>query len=151
MKLASILFQNAFFFAGVIAQQNLTAPAGNRISALNDTESSSHGKSLVPRDDRVTWSELDDDQEVCANAEAKMVGEKMIIKRDCQKIVHRMSRRSGRWTVAGVGGGDVYAPLAYKGTCSFEVARVDDQNSDFEWVSRDRTLCFRTPRHPHLC
>lgn len=131
MKLASI-FLPTTFFAGVIAQLDRTAPAGNSINALNNTESSSHGRNLVPRDRQVTWSDLDDDQEVCANAEAKMVGEEVILKRDCQKIADHMSDRSGRWTVAGVGRGDVYATLAYKGTCSFEVARVDDQNSYFE-------------------
>lgn len=42
-----------------------------------------------------------------------------------------MTGRSGYWTVTGYGRGDVYASLVNWGTCSFEVARVDDQDLHF--------------------
>ncbi|KAK2600903.1 hypothetical protein N8I77_010403 [Diaporthe amygdali] len=135
MKLTNILLP--FLIAMVAAaQQNHSSPPDIGMNTTNST-AEDQGKDLATMNRWVEWFPLDDDQETCADAQAKEVGDMVIFKADCQRVVDYMNSRSGYWTVSGYGGGDVYAPLVNRGTCSFGVARVDGQNLYFEFGNLD--------------
>lgn len=132
MKLTSILLSTPLIAAGARAQINLPGPGENGTIVTNETASYGHGNDLATLERQVVWLPLPEDQEACAWGEAKAFGEKVILKADCLKVVDYVSGRSGLWTVTGYGRGDVYAPLFGWGTCSFDVARVDDVNLYFQ-------------------
>lgn len=132
MKLISILISTTLLAAvSAKPRQNHSSPRGKVTYTTNDITSPGYGNILAARDRQLDWLPLDEDQEACAYGEAKTIGEKVILTADCQKVVDYVTGRSGYWTVTGYGRGDVYAPLVNWGTCSFEVAQVDDQNSYF--------------------
>ncbi|KAK7715426.1 hypothetical protein SLS64_004127 [Diaporthe eres] len=106
--------------------------AEDSMAATNETASPRYGNDLATLERQVVWLPLEEDQEACAYGEAKTVGEKVVLKADCQKVVDYVSGRSGYWTVTGYGRGDLYALLFSWGTCSFDVARVDDVNLYFQ-------------------
>lgn len=132
MKLTSILLSTPLIAAGARAQRNQPGLAEDSMAATNETASPGYSNNLAAPDRQVVWLPLDEDQEACAYGEAKPVGEKVVLKADCMKVVDYVSGRSGIWTVTGYGRGDIYAPLFSWGTCSFDVARVDDLNLYFQ-------------------
>lgn len=118
--------------AGAKALQKHPRSRRDSLNVTGDIEIPGYGNDLATLDRQVEWLPLDNDQETCAYGEAKTVGEKVVLKSDCQKIVDYVSGREGFWKVTGYGRGDVYASLINRGTCSFDVARVDDQDLYFE-------------------
>ncbi|KAK7742869.1 hypothetical protein SLS63_000437 [Diaporthe eres] len=132
MKLTNILLLTPLIAAGAKAQQNHPGLAEDSMAATNETASPRYGNDLATLERQVVWLPLEEDQEACAYGEAKTVGEKVVLKADCQKVVDYVSGRSGYWTVTGYGRGDLYALLFSWGTCSFDVARVDDVNLYFQ-------------------
>lgn len=132
MKLISILLSTLLLAAtSGKPLQNHSSSRGTVTNATNDVTSTGYGNLLAARDRQVDWLPLDEDQEACAYGEAKTIGEKVILTADCRKVVDYVTGRSGYWTVTGYGRGDIYASLVNWGTCSFEVARVDDQDLYF--------------------
>lgn len=136
MKLTNILLLEPLVATGAKAHQDDPGPGENSMNVTNATASPGRvgGYSLVTRDEAVWWDDTDDDQEKCAYADAtNTIGARVILKRDCRKLANYFGGRSGFWTLSGYNwGDDVWATLAYRGTCSFAVARVDGQEAAFE-------------------
>lgn len=95
MKLISMLL-STLLLAATSAKpwQNHSSPRGNVTNATNDIVPPDYGNDLVARNREVDWLPLDEDQEACAYGEAKNVGEKVILKADCQKVVDYVTGRS---------------------------------------------------------
>ena len=136
MKLTNILLLAPLITRGTKAQQNYSGPGEIGISGTNEAASPGHasGNSLARREEGAWWDDFDDDQEKCTYADAtNTIGSRVILKRHCQRLADYFAIHPGRWVVSGWHwGDDVWAPLAYSGTCSFEVARVDGRDEDFE-------------------
>lgn len=127
------LLSSCLIAVGALAgyQQNHSEPQDNGINVGNGT-TAGQGNDLATLNGYVTWLSGDDDQEVCGNAEAKAIGSMVILKSDCQKIIDYMSSKKGYWKIEGYVRGGAYAQLVNRGTCSFEVARVDGPSLYFE-------------------
>lgn len=132
MKLTSILLSIPLITAGARAQQNHPGPRETGTIATNETASPGYGNDRAALERQIVWLPLPEDQEACAYGEAKAMGERVVKKADCQKVIDWVTGRSGLWTVTGYGEADVYALLFSWGTCSFDVARVDDINLYFQ-------------------
>ncbi|KAI3396329.1 hypothetical protein diail_12295 [Diaporthe ilicicola] len=137
MKLTNILSPSRLIAVGAVGavagyQQDNSGQKHNSINAINTTAAGQGNVLATLSNGYVTWTREDDDQESCGNAEAKAVGNLVILKSDCQQVIDYMSSRSGYWKIEGYVSGGAYAQLVNRGTCSFEVARVDEQSLYFE-------------------
>lgn len=87
MKLIDILLSTLLIAAaGAKALQKHRGSKRDGINVTSDIITPGYGNNLATLNRQVEWFPLDNDQETCAYGEAKTVGEKVVLKSDCQQI-----------------------------------------------------------------
>lgn len=136
MKLTNTLLLAPLMATGLEAQHEYPGILEISPNVTNHAVSPGNTRNvtLFTREEAAYWENAENDQERCAYADrTNTIGSRVIRKRSCQRLVDHFTTHRGFWGITGWHwGDDVWAALAYSGSCEFSVARVDGRDDDFQ-------------------